>query len=424
MELERRENLPAQKRCKDVVEIAKRLSKVSSSYIIYKEIDRKYYLTWAQYGNVENSVRSILNMQFKERAVKIQGCSPVIEIPLTVGCYVLSPTTGSVLCGRVTRVTDAVAVCIVYGIVTAKVYWTADGPSNVNLGDCIWFELTNYYSEHKYLVFEGNLVSENTATTKGCLEKFGYEADLMVGSWTTDNASRSYSRSKKIKDEENKTDVSSFDLTMPTSSSAFEKAEFKSALSCMKEKSKTSSTDTNDIDEMSNEILSFEDSGCTADAETSTSEKVNKPKNHKKKNRKLDSDALLLENMNEANCDDDHEEGLQNNIITPTKPSIDGYSYGLKLRELLKTHILGTGEEHVSEEAPLMNDDDDLEELNDKDTKLKKHKKKRKHNESPLPESSFRMQLNCESVDIINRILKMGAVNSNSDPFFGKFREN
>ncbi|KRZ82748.1 hypothetical protein T08_13639 [Trichinella sp. T8] len=419
MELERRENLPAQKRCKDVVEIAKRLSKVSSSYIIYKEIDRKYYLTWAQYGNVENSVRSILNMQFKERAVKIQGCSPVIEIPLTVGCYVLSPTTGSVLCGRVTRVTDAVAVCIVYGIVTAKVYWTADGPSNVNLGDCIWFELTNYYSEHKYLVFEGNLVSENTATTKGCLEKFGYEADLMVGSWTTDNASRSYSRSKKIKDEENKTDVSSFDLTMPTSSSAFEKAEFK-----MKEKSKTSSTDTNDIDEMSNEILSFEDSGCTADAETSTSEKVNKPKNHKKKNRKLDSDALLLENMNEANCDDDHEEGLQNNIITPTKPSIDGYSYGLKLRELLKTHILGTGEEHVSEEAPLMNDDDDLEELNDKDTKLKKHKKKRKHNESPLPESSFRMQLNCESVDIINRILKMGAVNSNSDPFFGKFREN
>ncbi|KRX58955.1 hypothetical protein T09_5766 [Trichinella sp. T9] len=430
MELERRENLPAKKRCKDVVEIAKKLSKFSSSYIIYKE-----------YGNVENSVRSILNssllkfykktdcmliaydkVQFKEHAVKIQGCSPVIEIPLTVGCYVLSPTTGSVLCGRVTRVTDAVAVCIVYGIVTAKVYWTADGPSNVNLGDCIWFELTNYYSEHKYLVFEGNLVSENTATTKGCLEKFGYEADLMVGSWTTDNASRSYSRSKKIKDEENKTDVSSFDFTMPSSSSAFEKAEFKSASSCMKEKSKTSSTDTNDIDEM--KILSFEDSGCTADAETSTSEKVNKPKNHKKKNRKLDSDALLLENMNEANCDDDHEEGLQNNIITPTKPSIDGYSYGLKLRELLKTHILGTGEEHVSEEAPLMNDDDDLEELNDKDTKLKKHKKKRKHNESPLPESSFRMQLNCESVDIINKILKMGAVNSNSDPFFGKFREN
>ncbi|OUC40805.1 hypothetical protein D917_00626 [Trichinella nativa] len=273
--------------------------------------------------------------------------------------------------GRVTRVTDAVAVCIVYGIVTAKVYWTADGPSNVNLGDCIWFELTNYYSEHKYLVFEGNLVSENTATTKGCLEKFGYEADLMVGSWTTDNASRSYSRSKKIKDEENKTDVSSFDLTMPSSSSAFEKAEFKSA-SSLKEKSKTSSTDTNDIDEM--KILSFEDSGCTADAETSTSEKVNKPKKHKKKNRKLDSDALLLENMNEANCDDDHEEGLQNNIITPTKPSIDGYSYGLKLRELLKTHVLGTGEEHVSEEAPLMNDDDDLGKLNDKDTKLKKHK--------------------------------------------------
>ncbi|KRX79587.1 hypothetical protein T06_7140 [Trichinella sp. T6] len=364
-------------------------------------------------------------VQFKKHAVKIQGCSPVIEIPLTVGCYVLSPTTGSVLCGRVTRVTDAVAVCIVYGIVTAKVYWTADGPSNVNLGDCIWFELTNYYSEHKYLVFEGNLVSENTATTKGCLEKFGYEADLMVGSWTTDNASRSYSRSKKIKfvDEENKTDVSSFDLTMPSSSSAFEEAEFKSA-SSLKEKSKTSSTDTNDIDEMSNEILSFEDSGCTADAETSTNEKVNKPKKHKKKNRKLDSDALLLENMNEANCDDDHEESLQNNIITPTKPSIDGYSYGLKLRELLKTHVLGTGEEHVSEEASLMNDDDDLEELNDKDTKLKKHKKKRKHNESPLPESSFRMQLNCESVDIINKILKMGAVNSNSDPFFGKFREN
>ncbi|KRX79586.1 hypothetical protein T06_7140 [Trichinella sp. T6] len=442
MELERRENLPAKKRCKDVVEIAKKLSKFSSSYIIYKEIDRKYYLTWAQYGNVENSVRSILNssllkfykktdcmliaydkVQFKKHAVKIQGCSPVIEIPLTVGCYVLSPTTGSVLCGRVTRVTDAVAVCIVYGIVTAKVYWTADGPSNVNLGDCIWFELTNYYSEHKYLVFEGNLVSENTATTKGCLEKFGYEADLMVGSWTTDNASRSYSRSKKIKfvDEENKTDVSSFDLTMPSSSSAFEEAEFKSA-SSLKEKSKTSSTDTNDIDEM--KILSFEDSGCTADAETSTNEKVNKPKKHKKKNRKLDSDALLLENMNEANCDDDHEESLQNNIITPTKPSIDGYSYGLKLRELLKTHVLGTGEEHVSEEASLMNDDDDLEELNDKDTKLKKHKKKRKHNESPLPESSFRMQLNCESVDIINKILKMGAVNSNSDPFFGKFREN
>ncbi|KRX24420.1 hypothetical protein T07_12039 [Trichinella nelsoni] len=48
-------------RCKDVVEIAKKLSKFSSSYIIYKKIDRKYYLTWAQYGNVENSVRSILN---------------------------------------------------------------------------------------------------------------------------------------------------------------------------------------------------------------------------------------------------------------------------------------------------------------------------------------------------------------------------
>ncbi|KRX24446.1 hypothetical protein T07_2474 [Trichinella nelsoni] len=338
-------------------------------------------------------------VQFKERAVKIEGCSPVIEIPLTVG--------------RVTRVTDAVAVCIVYGIVTAKVYWTADGPSNVNLGDCIWFELTNYYSEHKYLVFEGNLVSENTAITKGCLEKFGYEADLMVGLWTTDNASRSYSGSKKIKDEENKTDVSSFDFTMPSSSSAFEKAKFKTASSCMKEKSKTSSTDTNDIDEMSNEILSSEDSGCTADAETSTSEKVNKPKNHKKKNQKLDSDASLLENMNETNCDDDHEEGLQGNIITATKPSIDGYSYGLKLRELLKTHILGTGEERVSEEAALMNGDDDLEKLNDTDTKLKKHKKKRKHNESPLPESSFRMQVNCESVDIINRILNMGAVKSN-----------
>ncbi|KAL1244897.1 Mitogen-activated protein kinase [Trichinella spiralis] len=409
MELEMRENLPAKKRCKDVVEIAKKLSKFSSSYIIYKKIDRKYYLTWAQYGNVENSVRSILNSSL----LKFYK-NPVIEIPLTVGCYVLSPTTGSVLCGRVTRVTDAVAVCIVYGIVTAKVYWTADGPSNVNLGDCIWFELTNYYSEHKYLVFEGNLVSENTATTKGCLEKFGYEADLMVGSWTTDNASRSYSGSKKIKfvDEENKTDVSSFDFTMPSSSSAFKKAEFKTA-SSLKEKLKTSSTDTNDIDEM--KILSFEDSGCTPDAETSTSEKVNEPKNHKKKNQKLDSDALLLENMNETNCDDDHEEGLQGNIITPTKPSIDGYSYGLKLRELLKAHILGTGEEHVSEEAALTNGDDDLEKLNDTDTKLKKHKKKRKHNESPLPESSFRMQVNSESVDIINRILKMGAVNSNSD---------
>ncbi|KAL1244898.1 UPF0690 protein [Trichinella spiralis] len=384
MELEMRENLPAKKRCKDVVEIAKKLSKFSSSYIIYKKIDRKYYLTWAQYGNVENSVRSILNSSL----LKFYK-NPVIEIPLTVGCYVLSPTTGSVLCGRVTRVTDAVAVCIVYGIVTAKVYWTADGPSNVNLGDCIWFELTNYYSEHKYLVFEGNLVSENTATTKGCLEKFGYEADLMVGSWTTDNASRSYSGSKKIKfvDEENKTDVSSFDFTMPSSSSAFKKAEFKTA-SSLKEKLKTSSTDTNDIDEM--KILSFEDSGCTPDAETSTSEKVNEPKNHKKKNQKLDSDALLLENMNETNCDDDHE-------------------------ELLKAHILGTGEEHVSEEAALTNGDDDLEKLNDTDTKLKKHKKKRKHNESPLPESSFRMQVNSESVDIINRILKMGAVNSNSD---------
>ncbi|KRZ79806.1 hypothetical protein T10_11949 [Trichinella papuae] len=402
------------KRFKDVVKIAKKLSKFSSSYIIYKTIDRKYYLTWAQYGNVENSVH------FKERAVKIQGCSPVIEIPLTVGCYVLSPTSGSVLCGRATRVTDAVVVCIVYGIVTAKVYWTADGPSNVNLGDCIWFELTNYYSEHKYLVFEGNLVSENTATAKGCLQKFGYEADLMVGSWSTDNASRSYSGPKKIKfeDEENTADVSSLDFTMPSSSSAFEKAEFKSA-SSLKKKSKTSSTDTNNNDEMKK--LSFEDSGCTADIETPAIEKVKKSKKHKKKNRKLDNDASLLQNMNETNCND-YEEDVQDNSVM-SRPSIDGYSCGLKLRELIRTHVLGTAEENVSEESALMNGDDDLAELNDTNIKLKKHKRKRKNHESPSPESSFRMQVNCSSVEIIKNIVKMEAAN-NSDSMQSIVEEN
>ncbi|KRZ79804.1 hypothetical protein T10_11949 [Trichinella papuae] len=397
------------KRFKDVVKIAKKLSKFSSSYIIYKTIDRKYYLTWAQYGNVENSVRSILNR-----------CSPVIEIPLTVGCYVLSPTSGSVLCGRATRVTDAVVVCIVYGIVTAKVYWTADGPSNVNLGDCIWFELTNYYSEHKYLVFEGNLVSENTATAKGCLQKFGYEADLMVGSWSTDNASRSYSGPKKIKfeDEENTADVSSLDFTMPSSSSAFEKAEFKSA-SSLKKKSKTSSTDTNNNDEMKK--LSFEDSGCTADIETPAIEKVKKSKKHKKKNRKLDNDASLLQNMNETNCND-YEEDVQDNSVM-SRPSIDGYSCGLKLRELIRTHVLGTAEENVSEESALMNGDDDLAELNDTNIKLKKHKRKRKNHESPSPESSFRMQVNCSSVEIIKNIVKMEAAN-NSDSMQSIVEEN
>ncbi|KRZ18586.1 hypothetical protein T11_14729 [Trichinella zimbabwensis] len=426
------------KRFKDVVKIAKKLSKFSSSYIIYKTIDRKYYLTWAQYGNVENSVRSILNssllkfykktdcmliaydkVHFKERAVKIQGCSPVIEIPLTVGCYVLSPTSGSVLCGRATRVTDAVVVCIVYGIVTAKVYWTADGPSNVNLGDCIWFELINYYSEHKYLVFEGNLVSENTAIAKGCLQKFGYEADLMVGSWSTDNASRSYSGPKKIKfvDEENTADVSLLDFTMPSSSSAFEKAEFKSA-SSLKKKSKTSSTDTNNNDEMKK--LSFEDSGCTADIETYANEKVKKSKKHKKKNRKLDNDASLLQNMNETNCDD-YEEDVQDNSVM-SRPSIDGYSCGLKLRELIGTHVLGTAEENVSEESALMNGDD-LAELNDTNIKLKKHKRKRKNHESPSPESSFRMQVNCSSVEIIKNIVKMEAAN-NSDSMQSIVEEN
>ncbi|KRY88055.1 hypothetical protein T4D_3065 [Trichinella pseudospiralis] len=381
-----RENLPAKKRFKDVVKIAKKLSKFSSSYIIYKAMDRKYYLTWAQYGNVENSV------QFKERAVKIQGCSPVIEIPLTVGCYVLSPTSGSVLCGRATRVTDAVVVCIVYGIVTAKVYWTADGPSNVNLGDCIWFELTNYYSEHKYLVFEGNLVSENTATAKGCLQKFGYEANLMVGSWTTDNASQSYTKLKKIKDEENTADVS-------CSSSAFEKAEF----SCMKKKSKTSSTDTNDNDKINKS--SFEDSGCTADIETSANEKVKK---HKKKNRNLD-DASLLQNMNETNCNSS-EENLEDTRVM-SRPSADGYSCGLKLRELIRTHVLGMAEENVSEESALMNGDD-LSELNDTNIKLKKRKRKRKNHESPSPESSIRMQVNSSSVEIIKNIVKMETANN------------
>ncbi|KRZ18582.1 hypothetical protein T11_14729 [Trichinella zimbabwensis] len=334
-------------------------------------------------------------VHFKERAVKIQGCSPVIEIPLTVGCYVLSPTSGSVLCGRATRVTDAVVVCIVYGIVTAKVYWTADGPSNVNLGDCIWFELINYYSEHKYLVFEGNLVSENTAIAKGCLQKFGYEADLMVGSWSTDNASRSYSGPKKIKfvDEENTADVSLLDFTMPSSSSAFEKAEFKSA-SSLKKKSKTSSTDTNNNDEMKK--LSFEDSGCTADIETYANEKVKKSKKHKKKNRKLDNDASLLQNMNETNCDD--------------------------YEELIGTHVLGTAEENVSEESALMNGDD-LAELNDTNIKLKKHKRKRKNHESPSPESSFRMQVNCSSVEIIKNIVKMEAAN-NSDSMQSIVEEN
>ncbi|KRX87981.1 hypothetical protein T4E_6995, partial [Trichinella pseudospiralis] len=378
--------LPAKKRFKDVVKIAKKLSKFSSSYIIYKAMDRKYYLTWAQYGNVENSV------QFKERAVKIQGCSPVIEIPLTVGCYVLSPTSGSVLCGRATRVTDAVVVCIVYGIVTAKVYWTADGPSNVNLGDCIWFELTNYYSEHKYLVFEGNLVSENTATAKGCLQKFGYEANLMVGSWTTDNASQSYTKLKKIKfvDEENTADVS-------CSSSAFEKAEF-SCSCCF-------------IIFINYKLLllmyksSFEDSGCTADIETSANEKVKK---HKKKNRNLD-DASLLQNMNETNCNSS-EENLEDTRVM-SRPSADGYSCGLKLRELIRTHVLGMAEENVSEESALMNGDD-LSELNDTNIKLKKRKRKRKNHESPSPESSIRMQVNSSSVEMIKNIVKMETANN------------
>ncbi|KAL1239082.1 DNA ligase [Trichinella pseudospiralis] len=354
------------KRFKDVVKIAKKLSKFSSSYIIYKAMDRKYYLTWAQYGNVENSV------QFKERAVKIQGCSPVIEIPLTVGCYVLSPTSGSVLCGRATRVTDAVVVCIVYGIVTAKVYWTADGPSNVNLG---------------------NLVSENTATAKGCLQKFGYEANLMVGSWTTDNASQSYTKLKKIKfvDEENTADVS-------CSSSAFEKAEFS-----LKKKSKTSSTDTNDNDKINKS--SFEDSGCTADIETSANEKVKK---HKKKNRNLD-DASLLQNMNETNCNSS-EENLEDTRVM-SRPSADGYSCGLKLRELIRTHVLGMAEENVSEESALMNGDD-LSELNDTNIKLKKRKRKRKNHESPSPESSIRMQVNSSSVEIIKNIVKMETANN------------
>ncbi|KRZ33153.1 hypothetical protein T4B_3878 [Trichinella pseudospiralis] len=332
-------------------------------------------------------------VQFKERAVKIQGCSPVIEIPLTVGCYVLSPTSGSVLCGRATRVTDAVVVCIVYGIVTAKVYWTADGPSNVNLGDCIWFELTNYYSEHKYLVFEGNLVSENTATAKGCLQKFGYEANLMVGSWTTDNASQSYTKLKKIKfvDEENTADVS-------CSSSAFEKAEFS-----LKKKSKTSSTDTNDNDKINKS--SFEDSGCTADIETSANEKVKK---HKKKNRNLD-DASLLQNMNETNCNSS-EENLEDTRVM-SRPSADGYSCGLKLRELIRTHVLGMAEENVSEESALMNGDD-LSELNDTNIKLKKRKRKRKNHESPSPESSIRMQVNSSSVEIIKNIVKMETANN------------
>ncbi|KRZ79805.1 hypothetical protein T10_11949, partial [Trichinella papuae] len=159
------------------------------------------------------------------------------------------------------------------------------------------------------------------------------------------------------------------DFTMPSSSSAFEKAEFKSA-SSLKKKSKTSSTDTNNNDEMKK--LSFEDSGCTADIETPAIEKVKKSKKHKKKNRKLDNDASLLQNMNETNCND-YEEDVQDNSVM-SRPSIDGYSCGLKLRELIRTHVLGTAEENVSEESALMNGDDDLAELNDTNIKLKKHK--------------------------------------------------